>query len=73
LIWKNIIKNISKNLKCSGARNRYVEKPLVHFKIWNIPRQYGKPFHGMGIKVRVNEKDIGYRPVTDDVSELFCF
>lgn len=25
----------------------------------------GEPFHGIGIKVPVNEKDVGYRPIYD--------
>lgn len=47
----------------------YTPKYLEVLKKQRAKESLGRPFHGMGIKVQVNSKGVGYRPLSDDVNE----
>lgn len=57
-------------LPSSFDSSKYNQKFLQSLKNHRTKNSLGKAFHGLGIKVDVNEKEVGYRPVTDDIKRL---
>lgn len=49
--------------------DKYDHKYLQTLKKERAKQSVGMPFHGIGIKVEINGKGIGYRPICDDKNE----